>query len=323
MPDTYRLSRRGIAAVQSRAAELGQIWRETPTGDLGIDGHLELLRDDGTATATIVGVQVKSGASYLKRAVSSGFRYSPSAKDRHYWEKYPVPVLLVLHDPDTELSYWLDVRQEYRSLRHSAERYVVVPRSQVLQKSTVAQLFANAGVTSPEQIQEVDVVLERMLNARAENPTFDMSYFDLFCLGLTNLARSLYFGMDLVLTIAEQASAQTQEQYGIGMGLSEYQFLERYIRFLVSQNLVHANYSDIRIELVTNNMMPVFLVPLSRRGQQLTDLMHNFEDQMIADGRLPNDGTRIVEESFVEILRYQVISKFPRVAQVERAMIQQ
>ena len=67
MPDTYRMSRRGIAAVQSRAANLGQIWRENPTGDVGIDGHLELVRDDGTATAIIVGVQVKSGASYLKR----------------------------------------------------------------------------------------------------------------------------------------------------------------------------------------------------------------------------------------------------------------
>ena len=192
-----------------------------------------------------------------------------------------------------------------------------------MQRSTVAQLFANAGVTSPEQIQEVGAVLERMLNARSGNPTFDMSYFDLFCLGLTNLARSLYFGMDLVLAIAEQASAQSQQPYGVGMGLSEYQFLERYIRFLVSQDLVHANYSDFRIELVTNNMMPVFLVPLSRRGRQLTDLMLNFEDQMIDDGRLPDDGTRIVEESFVEILGFQIISKFPRVAHVGNAMVQQ
>ena len=323
MPDTYRMSRRGIAAVQSRAAKLGQIWRENPTGDVGIDGHLELVRDDGTATASILGVQVKSGASYLKRPVNNGFRYAPSSKDRHYWEKYPVPVLLVLHDPDAELSYWLDVRQEFRSRRPSLERSVVVPRSQVLQTSTVAQLFANAGVTSPQQIQEVDAVLDRMLSTRAPNATFDMSYFDLFCLGLTNIARSLYFGMDLALIIAEKASAESDQRPLVSIGPSEYEFLEHYIQFLVSQDLVHANYSDIRIDLVTRNMMPVFLVPLSRRGQQLTELILSVEKQIIADGRLPDDGTHAIQESFVEISEFQVLSKFPRVAHLGNAMVQQ
>ena len=318
MPDTYLTSRLGIAAVQSRAAQLRQIWRETPTGDVGIDGHLEMVRDDGTATAIIVGVQVKSGTSYLRPA-NEGFRYPTSSKERHYWEQYAVPVLLVLHDPETERSYWLDVRQEFRAGR-KPQQSVVVPEKQVLQTSTVAQLFANATAALFEYIEDVPQILNDMLHARAPNPTFDVSFFDLFCHGLTNLARSLYFGIDLAMTAAEQKVVEADEPSVVRIGPNEYNFIERYIRFLVSQDLVHANYSDIRIDLVSNDMIPVFLVPLSRRGRQLRDLISSVEHQMIANGSLSNVGTYAVQESYVEISEQQVISKVARVTQIKTAM---
>ena len=73
MTHTYSEERLGIAAVQARAAKLHQIWRETPTGDFGIDGHMEFLRHNGMATGMMVGVQVKSGASYLQRDNGVGF----------------------------------------------------------------------------------------------------------------------------------------------------------------------------------------------------------------------------------------------------------
>jgi hypothetical protein len=40
---SYVQERRGIAAVQGYAAAKGQIWRETMTGDVGIDGQLEFV----------------------------------------------------------------------------------------------------------------------------------------------------------------------------------------------------------------------------------------------------------------------------------------
>jgi len=40
---TFVQERRGIAAVQNYAAAKGLIWREPSTGDVGIDGQLDLL----------------------------------------------------------------------------------------------------------------------------------------------------------------------------------------------------------------------------------------------------------------------------------------
>lgn len=127
MTHTYSEERFGIAAVQTRVAEICQIWRETATGDFGIDGHMEFLHRDGMATGMMVGVPVKSGASYLRRDNGAGFLYPASEKHRRYWEQYPVPVLLVLHDPDRHQSYWLDVREEC-SLRETDCRTVLVPK---------------------------------------------------------------------------------------------------------------------------------------------------------------------------------------------------
>ena len=61
----YAQERLGIAATQTYAAQRRQIWRETGTGDVGVDGHLEFVTPDGFATSRIVAVQVKSGLSYF------------------------------------------------------------------------------------------------------------------------------------------------------------------------------------------------------------------------------------------------------------------
>ncbi|WP_221928138.1 DUF4365 domain-containing protein [Pseudomonas syringae] len=63
---TYTQERLGIAAVQYYAARRNQIWRETGTGDVGIDGNIEFVNAEGFATGRIVAVQVKSGPSYSK-----------------------------------------------------------------------------------------------------------------------------------------------------------------------------------------------------------------------------------------------------------------
>ena len=166
-------------------------------------------------------------------------------------------MLLVLHDSNNDQSYWLDVRQEFRS-RKADNRTVLVPNSQVLQNSTAEELFANAGVSPAEYLSDIDQLLDQMLRAETRNARFDVSFFDLFCLGLTNIARSLYFGMDLALKIAEHKLDNSNSACGVSLADKEFNFLENYIRFLISQNLVHANYSDIKIDLLEHNLVPVF-----------------------------------------------------------------
>ena len=320
MTSTYSEERFGIAAVQMTVAKLRQIWRETPNGDFGIDGHIESLRPDGTATGMLVGVQVKSGASYLRRDNDAGVLYTASERHQRYWENYPVPVLLVLHDPENDQSYWLDIRQEFRS-RKADRRTVLVPKSQILQNSTAEELFANAGVSPAEYISDIDHLLDQMLRAETTNAGFDISFFDLFCLGLTNIGRSLYFGMDLAMKIAEYKLKNSDSPSGVSLGGKEYDFLESYIRFLISQNLVHANYSDIRIDLVTQNVVPVFVVPLSRRGQRLVEHISNRENNLVSVGTLHDTPYRSTQEAFVEILEWSMLPRFLRVDEVRKAIL--
>src|SRR5437879_4786508 len=96
--NTYAEERRGIAAVQGYAADRAQIWRETDTGDIGIDGHLEFVTSDGFATGRLVAAQVKSGNSYFDYATGAGWKFYPADKHRRYWESFPLPVLIILHD---------------------------------------------------------------------------------------------------------------------------------------------------------------------------------------------------------------------------------
>jgi hypothetical protein len=53
---------------------------------------------------------------------------------------------------------------------------------------------------------------------RTNNADFDMSFFDIFVHGLTDVCQSLYFGMDLVMEIAEARAAITRSPFGIGLG---------------------------------------------------------------------------------------------------------
>jgi hypothetical protein len=76
---TYAKERNGVVAVQSYAARAGQIFRETTTGDVGIDGQLEYVRPDGAVTGRTLGVQIKSGPSYFARAHQGRLEILPRA----------------------------------------------------------------------------------------------------------------------------------------------------------------------------------------------------------------------------------------------------
>ncbi|WP_051337464.1 DUF4365 domain-containing protein [Leisingera daeponensis] len=319
MPGNYATERKGIAAVQARLAEIELIWRETATGDFGIDGHIEFIDENSEPTGMMVGVQVKSGQSYFNGETDYNVSYAANEKHQKYWEHYPVPVLLILHHPDRKETFWVDARQEFRTNKAPGKK-IVIPKFNNFMTASVEDLFKNAGLTQTEYVKEIPDLLAYMLTRNTGNAAFDMSFFDLFCLGMTNICRSLYFGMDLALKIADHKLAMANSPFGVGAGHSEYDFLEDYIRFLVSQNLVHANYSDLLIDLEMREMVPEFIVPLSRRGTALKNLISSHEDDLIGKGVLVATGYRAAQEAFVEIVEMSMFPRFERVAIVGNAL---
>src|SRR5262245_60281148 len=113
VPSSYFQERAGVLRVSELLNAAGMVFRETPNADVGIDGYVELVDSTGQATGTTVAVQIKSGASYFVDG-ERAWKFYPPEKHTTYWELYPLPVILMLHDPTTDRVYWADVRFQLR-----------------------------------------------------------------------------------------------------------------------------------------------------------------------------------------------------------------
>lgn len=316
----YSQERLGIAAIQSYAAQRRQIWRETGTGDVGVDGHLEFVNRDGFATSRIVAVQVKSGPSYFNHRSARGWKFYPEDKHRHYWEFFSLPVLLMLHNPDTGFVYWADVRQALRS--PCAEKaFVEVPEENRLNITEATALFETAGVQDQPFIEDLDGVLDALLAARSNNARFPVSHFDLFTHGLTNICRSIYFGMDLVSNAVEFNLAAAEPPFAMGMGDTEHRFAFDFVKFLLAQNLAQIDYADCLIDWVDREMQPHFVAPLTSRGRALVKLVHDKEQRLIAEGKMPDAGlVHVAQEGFFGMVPESYFRRFPLIREFQRAL---
>jgi hypothetical protein len=316
----YAQERQGIAAIQSYAALRRQIWRETRTGDVGVDGHIEFVTQDGCATSQIVAVQVKSGLSYFDKRSARGWKFYPEDKHRNYWEFFPLPVLLVLHNPESGIAYWADVRQALRN--PGAKRaFVEVPEDNRLDRTEVTALFETAGVQDQPFIEDLDGVLANLLAAQSNNASFPLSHFDLLAHGLTNICRSIYYGMDLVCNAVEYNLASAESPVGMGMGDVEHRFAFDFVKFLLAQGLAQIDYADCLIDWVDREMQPHFVAPLTSRGRALVALIHQKEQRLIAEGKMPDAGLmHVAQEGFFGMVPESYFRRFPLIRDFQRAL---
>lgn len=311
---TLRTERAGIISVATEVNRLGLIWREQPMHDVGIDGQIEFVDEEGYATGRIVAVQVKSGRSYLQ-GDGPEWLYHPDEKHRFYWEVFPIPVLLMLHSPDDGHTYWADARQALRSPGHGGAGPVAVPKANVLQQASAADLFYTTGNTS-RSVLDIPDVLRSLCDIHSASRTFRISYFDLFANGLTNIGHSLYYGMDLVMEVAEASLPEGEEW--LTLGSEEHDFVFGFLRFLVEQNLAEVDISNCLVDWHEREIQPTTIAPLTSRGLTLVRLIHEEQRRLEAEGRLVMPaGLAVAQEDFVHmqfgpdhIQRVAVITRF-------------
>lgn len=262
---TYRQlqERDGVYAFASAITKKRIIWRETPNSDVGIDGQIEYRNEQGRAAGNVVAVQIKSGISYIGKNASR-IRFRPSAKHVNYWREFPVPVLLVIHDPADDELYWVDARQQ---LRADLGRDVIdLTNNQTVANADTKEFFRTLQPIS--SALDIPDVVRAMALETHPNPGFQMSFFELFGFGLADIGRKLFFSMSLCMEIAEIRA----DEFGVGVGSDEHDFVERYIKFLVSQGLVYYDYSDYLIDK-GRQLAPIFLAPLTKRGKETLQMM--------------------------------------------------
>jgi hypothetical protein len=74
--------------------------------DLGIDGQIEVVTDTGKVTGQMLACQIKCGKSFFKETNRWGYVYRGETKHFNYLANYPIPVIIVLCDPDSKEAYW-------------------------------------------------------------------------------------------------------------------------------------------------------------------------------------------------------------------------
>jgi hypothetical protein len=300
--DTFQPGRAGVNAIAQFATIMGMIWRENIIKDLGIDGQIEYVTPRGHATGRLVAVQVKSGASYFALDHGDCWRFYPEKKHLLYWERFPIPVILALHDPSTGQLAWIDVRQDLRRPNHAHEG-VDVPKTSNLMTDAREDIFETAGVSSEEFEDDLEKVMIFMCRKRASDTTLPVTYFELFSQGLTNIVRSVYFGMDLAVTIADMNLARRNSEIGIGIGHAEDEFLFDYVKFLISQDLASLDFGDCLIDWHDRKMHPRFVAPLTSRGRRLVELVGFHEDRLRASTLLTSPhGLHVAQERFLQLL---------------------
>lgn len=298
---TNSQERLGVNAVAEAMVKMGQIWRETPMADVGIDGQIEYVSPEGFATGRMIAVQIKSGPSFFKES-NGDWYFNPEDKHRFYWERFPLPVLIIIHNPDTNLSYWQDVRQVLRVTKPTDAKGITIPKSNILQSTSSKTLFGGFAVID-QDFMSVEDVLDYLIKAKSKNASFPVSYLNLFCSGLTNICRSLYFNMDIALTVAEIELVNQNSPFGVGVGESEHNFLFNYIKFIVHQHIADVDFSDCMIDWHERQMQPSFMAPLTSRGKKLVRLIHELECRLKSEGKIEDTGNlHAAQEGFVRLL---------------------
>jgi hypothetical protein len=290
----YFKEREGVLKVQIELNRLGHIFRETPNGDVGIDAQIEHVNENGETTGKIVAAQIKSGNSYLEDK-GEYYLFYPKEKHRNYWSSFPLPVILFVYYPNDDKVYFTDVRYQL-NVPNKENKSIILPKTSYLGEDSNNKIFETVGDFGIP-FYTIEQLFDVMACTICPNPTFNISYLDLFTQGLTNLCRHLYFNIDLVMTLADY---NNNTDRGMGMGPNEHEFLHGYATFIMSQNLANIDYSDYLIDWKERELQPSFIAPVTNRARQLFEFIREFE--LKHQTKLPK--TTLIRERGIEMKFY-------------------
>jgi hypothetical protein len=106
-PQSHHTSDLGVTEVRRICNQAAQIFREVTVRDVGIDAFIEVV-DNGAPTGDLIGVQIKTGDSYLSKD-RKRFLLPADAGHFAYWARCSFPVIGVIHVPRKRKTYWTNV----------------------------------------------------------------------------------------------------------------------------------------------------------------------------------------------------------------------
>ncbi|RDI35022.1 DUF4365 domain-containing protein [Lentzea flaviverrucosa] len=108
--------------------------------DYGVDAQVEV----GDASGKLLALQIKGGHSYFSRPAPEGWWYYASAAHVRYWTDYSLPVVMVMHHPDSDVCYWQLISQETLVRTSKGGWKLLVPQANLLDETAKEPLAAIA-----------------------------------------------------------------------------------------------------------------------------------------------------------------------------------
>lgn len=136
--DTDRTEGMGVGIAMTAFESLGFAFREQSKSDYGIDAHAELIESE-RPTGQLLGIQLKSGPSYLSETDNDSYVFRTDKKHVDYWQNHALPVLICLCDVDLKTIYWQIVNTETATSTGKGYR-VNVPADQTIDASSIDSL---------------------------------------------------------------------------------------------------------------------------------------------------------------------------------------
>lgn len=167
-------AKNGINFVRAAVEGAGSLFHKIEAeNDLGIDGLIELVRDEKPLHRQVA-VQVKSGPSYYN---SSGEEcLVPIENHREYWLHHPLPVLGIVFVPALSVAHWVNIKSYLKE--HPTNTVIRFHTSEAnrFDRSTFSKLFV------PTVLREVpDLSLAEALSL-FDSKKADESYLGLIVL---------------------------------------------------------------------------------------------------------------------------------------------
>lgn len=122
--------RLGINAVEAIFLRDKWLFREQTVSDWGIDAHAEPTEDD-EPLGRLAALQIKTGPSYFVKR-GDGYVYRGSKRHLDYWLRHALPVYIILHNPEVNLTLWQKVEQYLVTINDSGRWSIQIPKSNVL-----------------------------------------------------------------------------------------------------------------------------------------------------------------------------------------------
>lgn len=129
----------GVNAVEAIfLKDFDWLFREQSISDWGVDAHVE-VKANGRPIGRLLALQIKSGKSYFKHEKKDHYVHYGKRKHLWYWQNNSLPVVLVLHNPETGKTLWERIDPSKVEI-HEKGWSIKIPKANVVDKSAKPKL---------------------------------------------------------------------------------------------------------------------------------------------------------------------------------------